>query len=497
MPTCALPPSGTYARSLTTLILAALLAEGCGESPLTEPSEPAVGGRSTPGSPEAPPRTDDGFVIDHAVGSITRLGGTQHLTARVRNEMIDPSQVDWATLDPAAASVDETGTVTGLATGVARIVGAHGGTRDTVRVSVAPVVASIERVRDTLVVSVDSAQPLPFLVRDSGGATLPPTALSVRSVGSAEIAVASDGSVVGLLPGRGSLLVAAGELSDSVSLSVRGVVVLANGQRVATTGSLLGANEIVIRNGRVRLTWGSSVTLRAGFDMAVWMGDAWVPATVTGAADWLYIASNVITEPTAIDLLMVSDSVVALRMRMGAHWFLPQDVGYPLSYVSEPHPFSRTIWLKRGDWGYYSWVNLEESLNYSGIEHEIGFGGLWGPGEIRSADASFRTESLQNTFRFNLDWSLDAAEFLRDGDPLRRVLVPLPGAPLISPVFPGWGYGSVYVHRNNDSSYGAFMFAAPTSVALAAREICRRAWREAPFALPAVSDAELGGCGPD
>jgi hypothetical protein len=135
-------------------------------------------------------------------------------------------------------------------------------------------------------------------------------------------------------------------------------------------------------------------------------------------------------------------------------------------------------------------------MTWTGIELETGFGGLWGPATIRTAQLQFRTEDQSVTSRFNVPPVPDAAEFSLDGDPLLRVLVPLPEAPMISPVFPGWGFGSVYVHRSVYESYGAYLYAAPRSEARSARLICQDAWRKAPFPLRTLSPAELDACGP-
>jgi hypothetical protein len=133
---------------------------------------------------------------------------------------------------------------------------------------------------------------------------------------------------------------------------------------------------------------------------------------------------------------------------------------------------------------------------WQGIEFEVGFGGLFGPGTITTGQLQFRTDTLTKSDRFNVASVPDAAEFDLDGDPLLRVLVPLPEAPMISPVFPGWGYGSVWVHRHDYSSYGAFLYAAPRGVGETARQLCERAWATAPFPLRTLSAAELAGCGP-
>jgi hypothetical protein len=177
--------------------------------------------------------------------------------------------------------------------------------------------------------------------------------------------------------------------------------------------------------------------------------------------------------------------------------------GFDSTYVAQPYPFVRTLWLRKGDNGYYSWVDLFDDLHRLTVEHETGFGGIWGPATIRTGGLTLRTDTLRTTVVYNgnprlapTGSAVDAAEFVRDGDPVRRVLVPLPEAPFITPVFPGWGYGSVYRYAGLAQSFGVYMYATGVGVGPSVPTICHDAWTNAPFPLHAVSDADFASCGP-
>ncbi len=210
----------------------------------------------------------------------------------------------------------------------------------------------------------------------------------------------------------------------------------------------------------------------------------------------VYVTSSVVTEPTSITLVDSTAGQVAVAMRFGNHRFDPVLGGYPANYQNEPFPFTRTVWMRPREYGYFSWTEIERTMVWTGTEFEVGFGGMFGPASIRTGQVSFVTDTLTQLNRFNVAPVPDAAEFDLSGDPLMRVLVPLPEAPMISPVFPGWGYGSVYVHRHDYSSYGAYLYAAPRGVAVSARQVCLDAWARAPFPLRALTPVEMATCGP-
>jgi hypothetical protein len=236
--------------------------------------------------------------------------------------------------------------------------------------------------------------------------------------------------------------------------------------------------------------------------MDVRLGDSWHPATGP-YGDWLYVTSAVTTPPTEISIVQLTPDRIGLRLRYANHWFLPQEGGYPDTFVAQPYPFDRTLWLSKGENGYYTWVDLYSDTGSLLVEHETGFGGLFGPATLRTSQVQIRTDTLSQTVVFNGDARsntpgslVDAVEFSLDGDPVRRVLVPVPEAPFITPVFPGWGYGSVWRYSGAAHSFGVYMYADGADSQVPVSAICRGAWTNAPFPLHQVSEAEFGGCGP-
>jgi hypothetical protein len=182
----------------------------------------------------------------------------------------------------------------------------------------------------------------------------------------------------------------------------------------------------------------------------------------------------------------------------GAHLTGPPDA--PLSY---PYPFLKTVWLRRGDEGFFAQVmplvGLPPERQYApGIaEHEIGFGGVWGPGIVSTSNGTVLLDEISGTCEFDTVPRVDAARFTRVDDPLVRVLVPLPEAPLLVPYFDEVSHGGVYVHHHWPLVYGAYLYAAPRTAAVATRVVCAHAWLTAPFALRPLAAGELEECGPD
>jgi hypothetical protein len=216
---------------------------------------------------------------------------------------------------------------------------------------------------------------------------------------------------------------------------------------------------------------------------------------VRGAGDWLYVTSTVVSEPTTITLSEVTPRRIAVAMRYGQHRFDPVLGRFPATYQNEPFPFTRTLWLRPREYGYFTWVQLERTMVWRGTELEVGFGGIFGPATVRSGSSTFRTDAMTEHTRFALDYGPDAAELDLDGDPLVRVLVPVPEAPMISPVFPGWGFGSVFVHRQDYRSYGAYLYAAPRSVAEPGRRLCEHVWATLPIVVRQLTPSERAACG--
>jgi hypothetical protein len=433
------------------------------------------------------------------------IGAIAHVGAEVidwRGWPIAGLSTSWRTLAAGAASVDSNGTVTAEATGIGRAVAEYQGFADTTLVAVDQVPASIDVSPTVDTVGLDEQRTPAIAVHDSGGTLIPGSAIQVSVSDTGVIGVGAGGALSAKLPGVATLTYVAGAASVSVRRVVEGVAILWDGQRLLTPGALSGHPSWTITNGRVRISWSTALLERGSVYMEVRLGDSWYPAT-SAYGDWLYIASSIITEPTEIELVEDSPDLIGLRFRYDDHWFLPQSMGFDSAYVAQPYPFARTVWLRKNDNGYYSWVDLFSDLNTRRVEHETGFGGVWGAATIRTGHLTIRTDTLQKTVTYNgnpgtiVSGSLvDAADFQLDGDPVRRVLVPLPEAPFISPVFPGWGYGSVYRYEGRADSFGVYMYATGAGSGPPAPTICRDAWGNAPFPLHAVSDADFATCGP-
>jgi len=264
-------------------------------------------------------------------------------------------------------------------------------------------------------------------------------------------------------------------------------------------GPLSDANRIVIENGHIRLVWHRGLCEHAAVEASVRVGASWVGMTAHCVGDWVYPAASVESQPTAIDLTQLDSGMVAVRLTFANHWFKPHALGFPSWYVAQRYPFHRTIWLRSGDSGYFTQIEMESSLlfDYPDVEHEVGFGGIWGPASVRTSQASYRTEALERHEKHNLQRQVEAAELSRDGDRLLRVLVPLAAGPMITPKFPKT-YGGVYAYFLGPTErYGAFLYAASRDSALTARAVCRYAWTHSPFAVPAVTTGQLDACGPD
>lgn len=375
---------------------------------------------------------------------------------------------------------------------------------DTVEVFIRQVVASLAVARAADTVLLDDQLVPAVAAFDSNGFAVanPPLALQVTDP--AVAAPTPRGALRALLPGSTRVTVSSGTGAAWFDLTVEGVALLVGGQRRTTLGALGGPERIEITNGRIRLVWDPPELWEAGgVDLDVRLGSVWQPANARHWGDWLYIGYSVMHLPTRITVVEESRDRVGVEMQFDDHWFAPPGYQAPADWVPQPYPFARTVWLRRADNGYYSWVDLQADLGRLDVEHENGFGGVWGPATIRTSQLTFRTDTLKGTVVYNgnprtadLSGALtEAAEFVRDGDPVRRVLVPLPGAPFITPVFPDVGYGSVYVYRGPSIDFGAYMY-ADAGGGPPARAVCAGAWANAPFALPAVSPDELASCGP-
>jgi hypothetical protein len=247
---------------------------------------------------------------------------------------------------------------------------------------------------------------------------------------------------------------------------------------VRSAGKL--SSEPTLSNGCLRLRLTTTADQRAGISADVRGSDGWLPATSEYYGDWTFIDSSVTTAPTEIALLSVTPDEVAVRWTFGNH-----RTGASPDRL-RPYPFTKTVWLRRGEYGYYTWIRPVQALpgdsQYAvGMsEHEVGFGGLWGPATIRTGQGQVRSDRLKASREFTDVGRPDAAEFRRDGDPVVRILVPIPPARLLVPRFSESSFGGIFVHHLEPGPYGAYLYAAPRNVSLSRIHVMEMAWREAP-----------------
>lgn len=399
-------------------------------------------------------------------------------------------------LTPEVVALHGADTVVALQPGSARLEASVSGVVDTLAIAVVQVPGSImfPRASDTL--SLDQSVPIPVVVFDSGGSIVPNPVLTMSADDPSVVAMAAPGTINARLPGEALVTVQSGPVSATYQVTVEGVALLVDGERTSAAPAVATATTIELTNGRIRLRWHPGISERGGFEMETRTGRSWALANMRGAGDWLYVTSTVVTEPTSVTVVEDTHDRIGLAMRFGDHRFDPVLGQFPASYENEPFPFTRTLWLSPLQYGYFSWTQLERTMVWEETELEVGFGGVFGPARIRTSQMDFRTESMTRHMAINEPRTIpDAAELDLDGDPLMRVLVPLPEAPMISPVFPGWGYGSVYIHRRDYQSYGAYLYAAPRGATTSPRALCEQAWTTAPFPLRTLSADELASCG--
>lgn len=437
-------------------------------------------------------------TLKAGLGVLSKLGGRTAVKADAIDRLGAPvpsATPNVRNLTPTVVGMIGADSIVALQQGVGLIEASLGGIVDTLSVAVVQVPARILVPRSADTLAIDQTSVVVAEVYDSGGTLISDPQLMVSTGDASVIGIRAPATLNALLPGEATVTVQSGPAIVGYRVTVEGVALLVDGMRASGASALTGARSLELTNGRIRLRWHPAMSERGGFEMDTRIGDTWYPANMRGAGDWLYVTSTVLTEPTSIVVLEDTPARFGIAMRFGGHRFDPVLEKFPAHYQNEPFPFTRTLWLSPRQYGYFSWTELERVMQWEGTELEVGFGGLFGPASITSGHEQLRTDSMTEHVLLDANPVPDAASFDLDGDLLMRILVPLPEAPMISPVFPGWGYGSVYVHRMDYQSYGAYLYAAPRIAATTGRQLCAEAWSTAPFALRSLTAEELAGCG--
>jgi glucose/arabinose dehydrogenase len=165
------------------------------------------------------------------------LTRTVQLAATVRNAggaALSGHGVIWSSSDETVLRVDGTGLATGLALGSALVRAAAAGERDSVRITVVPLVASVAVEPDSTTVLVGESQRLAARVRDARGADLEGQAVRWSSDDEAVARVGADGTVHALAPGRAVVTAESGGTSATAVVRVeRGALPELRLERVA------------------------------------------------------------------------------------------------------------------------------------------------------------------------------------------------------------------------------------------------------------------------
>lgn len=252
--------------------------------------------------------------------------------------------------------------------------------------------------------------------------------------------------------------------------------VFANGTEVNDTGRLAPNSEVLIQNEHVALFLPGAVDQRAGAHAVLRAAGRWWPMTSAYYGDYTYLGSSVVRPPTDLRVVRLDDEWVQIRLEFAKHRIQADYAGGE----PENHPFTKTLWLRSGDQGYYAFVEPSTlPAKLVGTEHELGFGGMWGPGTMETlSGVRVRFEHLKKTLHIKRLQS--AVRFVRKEEGLARTLIPLPPTPVLVPVFSRDRFGSVWIYEDGSRPFGAYLHAAPATQAPPLNDLCETARRLAP-----------------
>jgi hypothetical protein len=411
-----------------------------------------------------------------------------------RGNAFVPTGAVWTSLNPSVVQVNGTGRAVSVANGSTPVIVQVGAHADTVTLHVQQILATIA-LQAVRALAVGDSVRVAAQGLDARGNPLPGAQVSFSSLSPGVVSVESSGTARGISTGTGIVLATSGDVADTLLLPVVEVAqVFVGGVAQTATGSVPVDAPIVITNGHLRLRIRSILDSASHYIEYKNAAGEWVNANEAREGDWTYYGSSVLTRATSVEVISVKPGEVAVRWTYGNH-VMPVIYDAP----SYSYRFSKTVWLRAGESGYYAQIQSLDPTP-AGVgerEHEIGWGGVWGDGTIRTRETTLVIDTTSSSVRLNTSWGTDAVELDRTGDPLIRVLVALPGGEYVVPVFPSLR-GGTYLHLlGNSLTYGAYLYVAERADAMSARAVCRQAWTEAPFTLPAVTASQLDQCGPN
>ena len=239
-------------------------------------------------------------TIDPGTATLTAIGDTIRLAARVRDQngaTMAGADVAWSSLDPDVATVASTGTIAAVNAGQTRIIAKSGAVADTAMVIVSPEAVAMSVAPDTVRLDAlgDSARLEPSF-RDRNGSTFTDATAAIEWTSLDEsVATVSDGWVRSVGVGSTRIAAAAGELVDTVDVVIVQVpaavslstdaATLAEGDTLTIAASVVDSNGHVIPGTDVVWTTSDSTAATVGASglvTAVW-GDATATVTATAA----------------------------------------------------------------------------------------------------------------------------------------------------------------------------------------------------------------------
>ncbi|MCU0623546.1 MAG: Ig-like domain-containing protein, partial [Gemmatimonadaceae bacterium] len=193
------------------------------------------------------------LTVTPATVTFGALGRTRTVAADVRDARgaaITGATITWLSRGTGVATVDAAGLVTATGAGSTRVVATTGTIRDSIIVTVTPVVATISVPSSVTFASLGDTTTLVAIARDSGGTPVPGVTPSWSSADTSIAAVTAEGLVTARRNGSTSALVGAGGVNAAVPVTVA---------QVATALRLV-PDSLVLRAITARATVLDSVT---------------------------------------------------------------------------------------------------------------------------------------------------------------------------------------------------------------------------------------------
>lgn len=212
---------------------------------------------------------------------------------------------------------------------------------------------------------------------------------------------------------------------------------------------------------------------RAGIVARVRIAGEWQPLTSNTYGDWTYPGASVSSQPTRVELVKQNELETVMQWTFADHVI---GAAYSPTGKELPYPFTKTVWVREGERGYYAQiVPLERFTGFS--EHEIGFGGLWGPATVTTPEGTVRTDESSEHFRTEapVGWG----SLHRDSEQFTRHMILLSPEFARSPHFSDEVFGSLHRHGVTSEPYAVYLYGGRRSI----EEVCQLVRRTAPRRL--------------